>query len=134
MSFITQFMKGSWLGRAKLIAFNPKKMKSLLLQLGHYVGKNGLSEAKDTLLLIRDYLHDVTTGAYKGFEVKKLVIIIAAIVYVVTPIDLLPDFMPPGLIDDLSILAWAVKEAASELSRYKELTSKKETEPLRNDS
>ena len=64
MSFITQFMKGSWLGRAKLIAFNPKKMKSLLLQLGHYVGKNGLSEAKDTLLLIRDYLHDVTPGAY----------------------------------------------------------------------
>ena len=52
MSLITQFMKGSWLGKAKLIAFNPKKMKSLLLQLGHYVGKNGLSEAKDTLLLI----------------------------------------------------------------------------------
>jgi uncharacterized membrane protein YkvA (DUF1232 family) len=92
------------------------------------VGKNGLSEAKDTLLLIRDYLHDVTTGAYKGFEVKKLVIIVAAIVYVVTPIDFLPDFMPPGLIDDLSILAWAVKEAASELSRYKELTGRKETE------
>mgnify|MGYP002512198509 FL=1 len=128
MSFITQFMKGNWLGKAKLIAFNPKKMKSLLLQLGHYVGKNGLSEAKDTLLLIRDYLHDVTTGAYKGFEVKKLVIIVAAIVYVVTPIDFLPDFMPPGLIDDLSILAWAVKEAASELSRYKELTGRKETE------
>ena len=128
MSFITQFMKGNWLGKAKLIAFNPKKMKFLLLQLGHYVGKNGLSEAKDTLLLIRDYLHDVTTGIYKEYEVKKLVIIIAAIVYVVTPIDFLPDFMPPGLIDDLSILAWAVKEAATELSRYKELTDKKKTE------
>ena len=127
MSFITQFMKGSWLGRAKLIAFNPKKMKSLLLQLGHYVGKNGLSEAKDTLLLIRDYLHDVTTGTYKDYEVKKLVIIVAAIIYVVTPIDLLPDFMPPGLIDDISILAWAVKQAATELSRYKELTGRKET-------
>jgi len=133
MSFITQFMKGSWLGKAKLIVFNPKKMKSLLLQLGHYVGKNGLSEAKDTLLLIRDYLHDVTTGVYKDFEVKKLVVIVAAIIYVVTPIDLLPDFIPPGLIDDLSILSWAVKEAASELSRYKELTGKKE-KPLRNDS
>ena len=83
---------------------------------------------KDTLLLIRDYLHDVTTGTYKDYEVKKLVIIIAAIIYVVTPIDLLPDFMPPGLIDDISILAWAVKQAATELSRYKELTGRKETE------
>ena len=128
MSFITQFMKGSWLGKAKLYAFNPKKMKGLLLQLGYYLSKNGLSEVKDTLLLIRDYLHDVSTGIYKDYEVKKLLIIIAAIIYVVTPIDLLPDFMPPGLIDDISILAWAVKEAASELSRYKELTGRKETE------
>lgn len=129
MSFITQFMKDSWLGKAKLYAFNPKKMKDLLLQLGYYVSKNGLSEVKDTLLLIRDYLHDVSTGIYKDYEVKKLVIIVAAIIYVVTPIDLLPDFVPPGLIDDLSILAWAVKEAASELSRYKELTGRKETKP-----
>ena len=129
MSFITQFMKGSWLGKAKLYAFNPKKMKDLLLQLGYYLSKNGLSEVKDTLLLIRDYLHDVSTGIYKDYEVKKLVIIVAAIIYVVTPIDLLPDFVPPGLIDDLSILAWAAKEAASELSRYKELTSRKETKP-----
>ena len=129
MSFITQFMKGSWLGKAKLYAFNPKKMKGLLLQLGYYLSKNGLSEVKDTLLLIRDYLHDVSTGIYKDYEVKKLVIIVAAIIYVVTPIDLLPDFVPPGLIDDLSILAWAVKEAASELSRYKELTGRKETKP-----
>ena len=129
MSFIAQFMKGSWLGKAKLYAFNPKKMKALLLQLGYYLSKNGLSEVKDTLLLIRDYLHDVSTGVYKEYEVKKLVIIVAAIIYVVTPIDLLPDFMPPGLIDDISILAWAVKQASSELSRYKELTGKKETEP-----
>ena len=128
MSFITQFMKGSWLGKAKLYAFNPRKMKDLLLQLGYYVSKNGLFEVKDTLLLIRDYLHDVSTGIYKDYEVKKLVIIVAAIIYVVTPIDLLPDFMPPGLIDDISILAWAIKQAATELSRYKELTDKKKTE------
>ena len=103
-------------------------MKDLLLQLGYYLSKNGLSEVKDTLLLIRDYLHDVSTGIYKDYEVKKLVIIVAAIFYVVTPIDLLPDFMPPGLIDDISILAWAIKQAATELSRYKELTDKKKTE------
>ena len=119
MSFITQFMKGSWLGKAKLYAFNPKKMKDLLLQLGYYLSKNGLSEVKDTLLLIRDYLHDVSTGIYKDYEVKKLVIIIAAIIYVVTPIDFLPDFIPPGWIDDVSIVAWAIKEASEELERYK---------------
>ena len=113
-------MKGNWLEKAKLYAFNPKKMKELLFQLGKYVSKNGLSSVKETLLLMKDYLYDVTTGRYKGYDVKKLVVIIGAVIYVVTPFDFLPDFIPPGLIDDLSIVAWALKEASAELEKYKQ--------------
>lgn len=120
MGFVSRFIKGNWLGKAKLYAFNPKKMKSLLLQLGWYLSKNGLASAKDSLTLMRDYLYDVSTGKYKGYDIKKLSVIVGAIIYVVTPIDFLPDFMPPGFIDDLSIIAWAMKEAAAELERYKQ--------------
>ena len=74
---------------------------------------------KDTLILMKDYLYDVTTGRYKGYEVKKLIVIVGAIIYVVTPFDFLPDFIPPGLIDDISIVAWALKEASDELEKYK---------------
>ena len=95
-------------------------MKGLLKQLGKYIGKNGLSKVKETLVLMKDYLRDVTTGKYKDYDGKKLVIIIAAVIYVVTPFDFLPDFIPPGLIDDISIVAWALKEAASELENYKQ--------------
>ena len=95
-------------------------MKTLLLQLGWYLSKNGLASAKDSLTLMRDYLYDVSTGKYKGYDIKKLSVIVGAIIYVVTPIDFLPDFMPPGFIDDLSIIAWAMKEAAAELERYKQ--------------
>ena len=119
MNFITQFIKGNWLGKARLYTFNPKKMKVLLLQLGFYLTKNGLSSAKETLILIRDYLHNVSTGKYKDYELKKLTIIVGAIIYVVTPIDLLPDFIPAGFVDDLSILGWAASQAATELRKYK---------------
>lgn len=119
MGFVSKFLKGSWLEKAKRYAFNPKKMKELLLQLGKYVSKNGLSSVKETLVLMKDYLFDVTTGRYKDYDGKKLLIIIAAAIYVVTPIDIMPDFIPPGLIDDLSIVAWAMKEAAAELEKYK---------------
>ena len=115
MNFITQFIKGNWLGKARLYSFNPQKMKVLLFQLGHYLTKNGLSSAKETLSLIRDYLCDVSTGKYKDYELKKLTIIVGAIIYVVTPVDLLPDFIPAGFVDDLSILGWAVSQAAAEL-------------------
>ena len=126
MSFVSRFLQGKWLEKARGYAFNPRKMKELLFQLGKYGSKNGRSSGKDTLLLIKDYLFDVTTGRYKGYDVKKLVVIIGAVIYVVTPFDFLPDFIPPGLIDDLSIVAWALKEASAELEKYKQ--SKEEAE------
>ena len=108
------------MGKESAYAFNPRKMKELIFQLGKYVSKNGLSSVKETLLLMKDYLYDVTTGRYKGYDVKKLVVIIGAVIYVVTPFDFLPDYSPPGLIDDLSIVAWALKEANAELEKYKQ--------------
>ena len=122
MNFITQFIKGNWLGKARLYTFNPQKMKVLLFQLGLYLAKNGLSSAKETLSLIRDYLCDVSTGKYNDYELKKLTIIVGAIIYVVTPIDLFPDFIPAGFVDDLSILGWAASQAVAELRKYKEVT------------
>ena len=122
MSFVSRFLKGNWLQKARVYAFNPKKMKELLLQLGKYITKNGLSSVKENLLLMKDYLYDVTTGKYRDYDVKKLLVIIGAVIYVVTPIDFLPDFIPPGLIDDLSIVAWALKEASDELEKYKQKT------------
>ncbi|MBO5251939.1 MAG: DUF1232 domain-containing protein [Bacteroidaceae bacterium] len=128
MNFITRFLKGNWLEKAKIYAFNPWRMKTLILQLGKYISKKGLSGAKENLLLIRDYLSDIATGKYKDYDVKKLLVVVAAIIYVITPLDFLPDFIPPGLIDDLSIIAWAIKETASELERYKAYLSDRRTQ------
>lgn len=112
MHFVSRFLKGDWLNKAKLYAFNPLKLKSLLLQLGSCMSRKGLVKAKDNLILMRDYLSDIATGKYKDYDGKKLLIIIATIIYVVTPFDLLPDLIPPGWIDDISIVAWAIKEAS----------------------
>lgn len=119
MHFVSRFLKGDWLNKAKLYAFNPLKLKSLLLQLGSCMSRKGLVKAKDNLILMRDYLSDIATGKYKDYDGKKLLIIIATIIYVVTPFDLLPDLIPPGWIDDISIVAWAIKEASEELEKYK---------------
>ena len=112
MHFVSRFLKGNWLNKAKLYAFNPSKLKNLLLQLTSCMSRKGLVKIKDTLILIRDYLSDIATGKYKEYNGKKLIIIVAAIIYVVTPFDLLPDFIPPGWIDDISILGWSIKESS----------------------
>ena len=119
MNFVTRFLKGNWLSKAKLYAFNPMKLKSLLLQLSSCMSRKGLAKAKDNLVLMRNYLSDIATGKYKDYDGKKLIIVVAAIIYVVTPFDLLPDLIPPGWIDDISIVAWAIKEVSEELGKYK---------------
>lgn len=127
MNFVSRFLKGNWLGKAKIYAFNPLKLKNLLQKLGSLMSRQGLLKVKDHLILMRDYLSDIATGKYKEYDGKKLIIIVAAIIYVVTPIDFLPDFIPPGWIDDVSIVAWAIKEASEEMERYKKYKETKKS-------
>ncbi len=57
------------------------------------------------------------------FKLSKstLAIIIGALLYVISPIDLIPVVIPVlGLIDDVAILAAATKAIADEIKRYKE--------------
>ena len=45
-------------------------------------------------------------------------LLIASLHYLVTPVDLVPDFRPGGYIDDVLLLAWVFGVATSELSPY----------------
>ena len=119
MSYITAFTKGKWVKKATNYVSNPQKMKMLIAQLGNCFSRKGLQNIKKTLVLIRDYLRDVTTGRYKEYHTGKLILIVAAVIYVVSPLDFLPDLLPGGLIDDVSIAVWVMKEVGEELEKYK---------------
>lgn len=120
MSFISRFIKGNWMEKAKFIVSNPQMMNELLNKFSNSLSRQGLTDIKDYLLLMRDYLHDIFVGKYKGYHATKLILIVAAIIYIVTPIDFFPDLLPGGLIDDVTIALWVLKEVGDELERYKD--------------
>lgn len=120
MSFVSLFKKGRWIGKAKNYVSNSKEMNTLISKLGFYMSRNGLREIKESLVLMRNYLSDITTGKYKDYSKAKLVLIVAAVIYVVSPLDFIPDFLLGGLIDDVSIVAWVLREIGEELEKYKE--------------
>ena len=42
---------------------------------------------------------------------KQIIIVLLAFIYVVSPLDLIPDFIPViGWLDDLGVLAWVAKQ------------------------
>ena len=60
-------------------------------------------------------------GEYTGLSGKSLTLIIGAIIYYVSPIDLLPDFLPlAGLLDDVAVLTFALRSIKDEIDAFKE--------------
>lgn len=77
----------------------------------------GLKDYIDDLRLAYTMLRDPDFTIDKQ---TKLVLIIA-FVYLISPIDLLPDSIPfLGLLDDVLVAGYALKQAAAELARYRQ--------------
>jgi len=67
------------------------------------------------LRLIRAYYR----GDYSAVSESTLVIIIAAIIYLVSPLDVIPDAIPAlGYLDDVTVLALALKRTQRELDDF----------------
>src|SRR5712692_8954810 len=67
------------------------------------------------LRLIRAY----SQGTYRDVPESTLVVIIAAIIYVVSPLDVIPDALPAlGYLDDATVLALAARRARQTLDDF----------------
>jgi len=67
--------------------------------------------------LIRDYWK----GTYRDVSAKSIVIFVASVVYLISPIDLIPDYIIGlGQIDDAAILALSLYFMEKDLLKYKE--------------
>ena len=45
---------------------------------------------------------------------------VAALIYGVSPLDFVADFIPFGLVDDIAIISWALNRLSDELLRYRQ--------------
>jgi uncharacterized membrane protein YkvA (DUF1232 family) len=49
------------------------------------------------------------------------IVLIIALLYIISPIDLLPDAIPLlGLVDDVLVAGYALRQASAELERYRQ--------------
>jgi uncharacterized membrane protein YkvA (DUF1232 family) len=74
----------------------------------------------ETVKLFFSLLKDYYKGAYREIPWVSIAAIVATIVYVVSPIDLIPDFIPfVGYIDDAAMLALVLKMVRLDVEQYK---------------
>jgi len=98
----------------KLLAKTHKKLEdaqeddSLMKKLGEYLNL--------IVRMITNYLN----GSYNHTPWQTIVMMVAGLLYFITPFDAIPDFIPiGGLIDDATVLVWLGRCFRDDLSLYK---------------
>jgi len=89
--------------------------KNSIIRLGFWVRL--FQDFKLLIPLIKDYWK----GTYRDVSVKSIVIFIVALAYIISPIDLIPDYIIGlGQIDDAVILGLSLYFLEKDLRKYKE--------------
>lgn len=80
-----------------------------------------LGEVGETFLLMVKMAKDIISGKF-DISKKDMVILVGAIIYVVSPLDAIPDVIPIlGWTDDAGVVALAVKSLSDVISAYKKM-------------
>lgn len=59
-------------------------------------------------------------GSYRGLSMRTVVSLVAALIYILSPLDAMPDFIPGiGLIDDAAVLAFLLHSMAQDLAAFR---------------
>jgi uncharacterized membrane protein YkvA (DUF1232 family) len=128
-SLLTKVLKSVFFrnaqGKAGKYAGNTSRMMGLatdVVKKLQVVGfREGLSEfSKNVQLLIR-LIRATANGSYKGLPWKSLLSVIAVLLYFVSPIDIIPDFLPViGIADDVALVFWLFRTIASDIAKFSE--------------
>lgn len=74
-------------------------------------------------------IHDWYTGAYDKIPMRMIASLAAALLYFVSPLDLVPDWIPfAGLLDDAAVLGAVFNLSAVDLNAYRRWKSRPQVE------
>ncbi|HZK54011.1 MAG TPA: YkvA family protein [Desulfosporosinus sp.] len=109
-------------GKASQYLQDKKKSLGLLNEaLQKATARRGaLGETWDKLQLLFAVFRDWIHGSYKEMPKRSLLMIILGIIYFVSPLDAIFDYIPfAGLVDDAAVAGFVISQVSEDLERYK---------------
>ena len=116
----------TFLGKAEEYVKKPLRIKKLLNDAYQKASeKNELGtlaqEAWETLQVLFRLVRTSVSGEYTGLPTATVIAAVAVLIYFLSPIDLIPDFIPViGLLDDVALLAWFSTKLKTEMDHFQE--------------
>jgi len=79
------------------------------------VAAGAFDSLKRLVRLVKAY----ATGTYRKVDRKNFILVVATIMYFISPLDIIPDAIPLiGLLDDITLMGWVIKVLGEELDRF----------------
>lgn len=113
------FETGGWQNDAEQIVNDEERMNDLLDKEEEFTNKKGLSRIRKQLILLWNYVKAVMSGEYVDYSAWAFIKATAALLYVVSPFDLIPDFFPwVGWADDVLVIGYVCNLLMTELDAF----------------
>ena len=91
---------------------NEEKIESIM---NNETLREYMNNIKNYFMMLKDFV----TGKYKNIPVGTISAIIGTLLYVLSPVDLIPDLIPVvGFLDDAAVLALCVKLTQYDVDQY----------------
>ncbi|WP_225865681.1 YkvA family protein [Dyadobacter aurulentus] len=90
--------------------------------------KNNLSDFQSSVQVLIRMVRAYASGQYKSLPWKSLLSIVAVLIYFVSPIDLVPDFLPfVGVTDDVALVVWLMKTLGDDIRKFSDWEKQEKT-------
>lgn len=127
-NLVTRILTSLFFKRANIGAVRYARNTRSLYQLvrdaleksGGLSGKN-IGVFREQLGIVTRLLKAYASGEYRQLPWKTLIRVIAVLIYFVSPIDILPDFLPiVGLTDDIALMLWLFSGMKDDLEKFRQ--------------
>ena len=107
--------------KAKLYLNDNTRLSELIANAGIKIKNNNqLSDIVDEIKTLTSLVMDFSKKRYTNISASTVITIIAGLIYLVNPVDLIPDIFIGGFVDDAAVLGYILKRIGSELDQYKQ--------------
>lgn len=107
--------------QAERIISSDTKVSKLLDEVFLKIGESSelFYKVQDSVIALARMLSSWVKGDYRNISTKSIIAVVAALIYFVNPLDLIPDFIPViGQIDDIFVLGYLIKMLNKEIERF----------------
>ncbi len=86
-----------------------------------YKGKKGMNDMVVDVKTFSRLVQEVRKGEYKDISRKAVIMIVGGLLYFISPLDAVPDFLAGvGLLDDVAVIGFVAGQLKQELEKFRE--------------